>query len=136
MMGRYSLDQPGLILSDSRDSQAEQLTAYETKVSRPLSEVQFKPDADGIIPVLDGEWLTGTFDRVVFGPGASARILDFKTDKFDGDSLLTDQLKEKAAVYTDQLAIYRKVLARMTLQPSTGEFASSVHRRVRASLLL
>ena len=56
MMGRYSLDHPGLILADSRNSQAEQLAAYEDKVSKPLSEVQFKPDPDGIIPVLDGEW--------------------------------------------------------------------------------
>jgi ATP-dependent helicase/nuclease subunit A len=104
-------------------------------LTRPAADAQLWREKRFEI-VLDGEWLTGTFDRVVFGPGASARILDFKTDKFDGDSLLTDQLKEKAAVYTDQLAIYRKVLARMTLQPSTGEFASSVHRRVRASLLL
>ncbi|MFN6338446.1 MAG: BREX-1 system adenine-specific DNA-methyltransferase PglX, partial [Cyanobacteriota bacterium] len=56
MMGRYSLDQPGLILADSRSGQSEQLTAYEAKVGKPLSEVQFKPDPDGIIPVLDGEW--------------------------------------------------------------------------------
>jgi hypothetical protein len=56
MMGRYNLDQPSLILADSRDSQAEQQAAYEEKVGKRLSEVQFKPDPDGIIPVLDGEW--------------------------------------------------------------------------------
>jgi hypothetical protein len=56
MMGRYSLDQPGLILADSRDSQASQLASYEANVGKPLSEVQFKPDPDGIITVLDGEW--------------------------------------------------------------------------------
>jgi len=56
MMGRYGLDQPGLILADSRASQVEQLAAYEEIVGKPLSEVRFKPDRDGIIPVLDGEW--------------------------------------------------------------------------------
>jgi hypothetical protein len=56
MMGRYSLDQPGLILADSRDSQASHLAAYEMKVGKPLSNVKFKPDPDAIIPVLDGEW--------------------------------------------------------------------------------
>jgi type II restriction/modification system DNA methylase subunit YeeA len=56
MMGRYSLDHPGLILADSHNSQVEHLAAYEDKVGKPLSEVQFKPDADAIIPVLDGEW--------------------------------------------------------------------------------
>ena len=56
MMGRYCLDHPGLILADFRDSQSAQIAAYEEKVSKPLSEVQFKPDSDSIIPVLDGEW--------------------------------------------------------------------------------
>lgn len=56
MIGRYSLDQPGLILADSRDSQASQLAAYEERVGKPLVEVQFKPDQDAIIPVLDCEW--------------------------------------------------------------------------------
>jgi len=56
MMGRYSLDQPGLILADSRDSQDAQLAAYEEKVGQHIAEIQFKPDPDGIIPVLDGEW--------------------------------------------------------------------------------
>jgi hypothetical protein len=56
MMGRYSLDQAGLILADSRESQAAQLAVYEAKVGKPFSEVRFKPDLDGIIPVLDAEW--------------------------------------------------------------------------------
>ena len=56
MMGRYSLDQAGLILADSRESQSDHLSAYEEKVGKGQSEVQFKPDADAIIPVLDGEW--------------------------------------------------------------------------------
>ncbi|QPN69987.1 BREX-1 system adenine-specific DNA-methyltransferase PglX [Synechococcus sp. CBW1108] len=78
MMGRYSLDQPGLILADSRNSQAEQLAAYDDKVCKPLSEVQFKPDSDGIIPVLDGEWFE---DDIV------ARTREFLTVTFPGSSV-------------------------------------------------
>jgi len=56
MMGRYSLDQSGMILADSRDSQAAHIATYVEKVGKPLGQVKFKPDADAIIPVLDGEW--------------------------------------------------------------------------------
>lgn len=83
MMGRYSLDEPGLVLADSRDSQAEQLAAYEEKVSKPLSEIQFKPDPDGIIPVLDGEWFE---DDIV------ARTREFLTVTFP-ESSVTENLR-------------------------------------------
>ena len=48
MMGRYSLDQPGLILADAGATVQD----YLAKVPKPT----FAPDEDGIIPVLDGEW--------------------------------------------------------------------------------
>jgi hypothetical protein len=83
MMGRYSLDQPGLILADSRDSQDAHLTAYEEKVGKPLSEVQFKPDADAIIPVLDSEWFE---DDIV------ARTREFLEITFP-ESTVTDNLR-------------------------------------------
>ena len=56
MMGRYSLAHPGVIVADSRSNQDEQLAAYEAKIGKSISEIQFKPDADAIIPVLDVEW--------------------------------------------------------------------------------
>jgi len=52
MMGRYSLDKPGLILADAGDT----LEQYLSKVGKPLDQLAFVPDDDGIIPVLDGEW--------------------------------------------------------------------------------
>ena len=52
MMGRYSLDHPGLILANAGDT----LENYNAKVGKPLAELTFAPDPDGIIPVLDGEW--------------------------------------------------------------------------------
>lgn len=52
MMGRYSLDQPGLILANAGDT----LDNYDTKVGKSRNDLAFQPDSDGIIPVLDGEW--------------------------------------------------------------------------------
>ena len=67
MFGRYSLDSPGLILAN----QGETLTDYLTCIPNPT----FTPDADNVIPILEGEWFTDditerfyTFLRTTFGP--------------------------------------------------------------------
>jgi hypothetical protein len=66
MFGRYSLDEPGLILA----SPGERLRDYLAKVPNP----SFAPDADGVIPVTGGEWFEDDivarfrkFLRVSFG---------------------------------------------------------------------
>ena len=65
--------------------------------------------------VLDDEWVSGTFDRVTVLLDAgdrpeSAVILDYKTDRVEtGDEVL-----RAVATYKPQLALYRRVLARMT----------------------
>ena len=58
--------------------------------------------------VLDGEFCSGVFDRVVLHDG-SAQIIDFKTDRVEADTI-------DAAVkrHQPQLALYRRVLARLT----------------------
>jgi len=48
MFGRYSLDEPGLILANV----GERLDAYTARVPDPT----FMPDADNVIPILDGDW--------------------------------------------------------------------------------
>ena len=48
MFGRYSLDEPGLILAN----QGETLQDYLARVPEP----SFMPDDDNVIPVLDGDW--------------------------------------------------------------------------------
>lgn len=74
MMGRYSLEKPGLILAD----QGATIGDYWTKIgcaqqggARPAA---FAPDEDGIIPVLDNDWFEDdivtrfwAFVKVVFG---------------------------------------------------------------------
>jgi type II restriction/modification system DNA methylase subunit YeeA len=111
MMGRYSLDQPGLILADSRESQAAQLAAYEEKVGKPLGQVQFKPDADAIIPVLDGEWFeddivarTREFLEVTFPESTVSENLRFIEESLGKDIrkyFCTD-------FYKDHLQTYKK----------------------------
>jgi len=66
MFGRFSLDKPGLILAN----QGETLEDYLRQVPEP----RFTPDADNVIPLLDGDWfpddITGRFReflRVTFG---------------------------------------------------------------------
>ena len=69
MFGRYSLDEPGLILAD----QGATLQDYLAKVQSPT----FRPDADNVIPIVDGDWfeddvvgLFRQFLRTAFGRAA------------------------------------------------------------------
>ncbi len=48
MLGRYSLDEPGLILAD----QGATVEDYFAKVPAPT----FAPDADNVLPIVDGDW--------------------------------------------------------------------------------
>ncbi len=66
MLGRYSLDKPGLILAN----QGETLADYLAQVPQP----SFSADDDNVIPVLDGDWFADDitlrfrqFLRVAFG---------------------------------------------------------------------
>lgn len=66
MLGRYSLDKPGLILAN----QGETLADYLTQVPQP----SFAADDDNVIPMLDGDWFADDitlrfrqFLRVAFG---------------------------------------------------------------------
>lgn len=48
MFGRYSLDKPGLILANQGDTLEDYL--------RQVPEPSFMPDADNVIPLLEGNW--------------------------------------------------------------------------------
>ena len=139
MMGRYSLDQPGLILADSRDSQAAQLAAYEDKVGSPLGEVQFKPDPDGIIPVLDGEWFeddivarTREFLEVTFPESTVTENL-----RFIEESLGKDIRKYFCSeFYKDHLQTYKKRPIYWQVQSPKKGFACLIylHRYTKDTL--
>jgi hypothetical protein len=76
LFGRYSLDKPGLILANQGDTLAD----YLSQVPEP----RFMPDADNVIPLLDGDWFPDDvtercrrFLRVTFGEEHYADNLAF-----------------------------------------------------------
>ncbi|MCV2893715.1 BREX-1 system adenine-specific DNA-methyltransferase PglX [Lentibacter sp. XHP0401] len=84
MFGRYSLDAPGLILAN----QGERLEDYLARIPEPT----FMPDADNVIPVLDGDWFADDiterfrlFLRVSFGEAHFRENLRYIEDALGKD---------------------------------------------------
>ena len=71
MMGRYSLDAPGLIYAHSRNADFD-----------PNRYTTFPPDADGIVPLTDTEW---------FDDDAAHRLIEFVSMAWDA-AYLEDNL--------------------------------------------
>ena len=67
MMGRYSLDKPGLVYADSRS------VGFD-----PSQYLTFAADADGIVPVTELAW---------FSDDATERFIEFLTKTFAPDTL-------------------------------------------------
>lgn len=107
MMGRYSLDHPGLILANAGDTLAE----FMAKVGRSQDQLTFVPDEDGILPLLDGEWFeddivarTRDFLRAIFGEATLRENIRFIEESLGKDLrryFLTD-------FYKDHLQTYKK----------------------------
>ena len=130
MMGRYSLDEPGLILANAGDT----LENYIAKVGKSTGELTFQPDRDGIIPVLDGEWFE---DDIV------ARSREFLRVTFPASSLNTDLAFIETSLgkdlrkyfctdfYKDHLQTYKKRpiywLVQSPAGPSRGGFACLIY---------
>jgi type II restriction/modification system DNA methylase subunit YeeA len=71
MLGRYSLDMPGLILANQGETSADYLEKHR---SAQVKHPSFSADDDNVIPVLDGDWFADDitlrlrqFLRVAFG---------------------------------------------------------------------
>jgi len=109
MFGRYSLDEPGLILAD----QGVSLQDYLAKVPTPT----FRPDADNVIPILDGDWFEDDavgmfrqFLRIAFGDQHLEENLKFVTESL-GVKSLRDYFITKAGrskFYDDHVQRYKK----------------------------
>jgi len=104
ILGRYSLDEPGLILANQGDTVEE----YLAKVPEP----SFMPDADNVIPIVDGDWFEDDivarfrqFLRVAFGSEHFEDNLRFVTDSL-GVKDLRDYFVR--SFYKDHVQRYKK----------------------------
>lgn len=104
MFGRYSLDEPGLIVADPGAT----LQDYLAKVPTPT----FTPDADNVIPIVDGDWFEDDivarfrqFLRVAFGEQHFEENLQFVTQSLGVKSLRDYFVK---SFYKDHVQRYKK----------------------------
>lgn len=104
MFGRYSLDEPGLILAD----QGATLEDYVAKIPEP----SFTPDADNVIPFVDGDWFEDDvvarfrqFLRAAFGEEHFEENLRFVTESL-GVKDIRDYFVR--SFYKDHVTRYKK----------------------------
>lgn len=104
MFGRYSLDEPGLILAD----QGATVQDYLAKVPNPT----FVPDRDNVIPIVDGDWFEDdivarfrTFLRVAFGERHFEENLRFVTESLGVKEIRDYFLR---SFYKDHVQRYKK----------------------------
>ena len=104
MFGRYSLDEPGLILA----GQGATLQEYLAKVPNPT----FAPDKDNVIPIVDGDWFEDdivarfrAFLRVAFGEQQFEENLRFVTESL-GVKDIRDYFVR--SFYKDHVQRYKK----------------------------
>ncbi|MEO0413615.1 MAG: 3'-5' exonuclease, partial [Verrucomicrobiota bacterium] len=84
--------------------------AVRTALSRPNAKAECWREKRFEI-LLQNEWLSGTFDRVVIDhQNKKATILDFKTDRVKSEKDIAEAVEK----YRPQLETYRQVLERMT----------------------
>ncbi|MEW1805479.1 BREX-1 system adenine-specific DNA-methyltransferase PglX [Pseudarthrobacter sp. NPDC080039] len=104
MFGRYSLDEPGLILANQGDT----LQDYLAQVPSPT----FGPDNDNVIPIVDGDWFEDDilarfrqFLRAAFGDEHFEDNLRFVTEALGVKDLRDYFVK---SFYKDHLQRYKK----------------------------
>ena len=104
MFGRYSLDESGLVLAD----QGATLQDYLAKVPMPT----FMPDADNVIPIVDGDWFEDDiverfrqFMRAAFGEQHLGENLQFVTQSLGVKNLRDYFVK---SFYKDHIQRYKK----------------------------
>lgn len=109
MLGRYSLDKPGLILAN----QGETLTDYLAQVPDP----SFPADDDNVIPMLDGDWFADDitlrfrqFLRVAFGEAHYDENLAFIEQALNVKGKRNYSLRDYflAEFYADHVKRYKK----------------------------
>ena len=116
MFGRYSLDEPGLILAD----QGDRLEDYLAKVPTP----SFMPDEDNVIPIVDGDWFEDDivarfreFLRAAFGEEYFEENLRFVTESLGVKDLRDYFVK---SFYKDHVQAVQEAADLLALLQSEG----------------
>ena len=117
MFGRYSLDKPGLILANQGETIEDYWKNLRTYQNLPTANCPlptdsvFPPDADNVIPILDGDWFTDDiserfrkFLRITFGEEHYEENLKF-IEVALGKDIRKYFLKD---FYNDHLRRYKK----------------------------
>ncbi|QIH32328.1 BREX-1 system adenine-specific DNA-methyltransferase PglX [Sphingobacterium sp. DR205] len=107
VFGRYSLDKEGLILAN----QGETIADYLSKVEKAVDQLQFVPNADNVIPLLEEEWFDDdivnrvkAFIRAVWGEETYGNNMQYIEDVL-GKDLRKYLIKD---FYKDHLKRYKK----------------------------
>jgi hypothetical protein len=123
MFGRYSLDKFGLILANSGES----LQEYLLRVPSP----SFTPDADNVIPIVDGDWfqddIVGRFRqflRVAFGEEHFEENLRFVVESLGVKDLRDYFVK---SFYKDHVQRYKKRPIYWLFSSPKGSFTALIY---------
>lgn len=123
MFGRYSLDEPGLILAD----QGATLQDYLKKIPNPT----FTADADNVIPIVDDDWFEDDivarfrqFLRVAFGEQHFEENLRFVTESLGVKNLRDYFVK---SFYKDHVQRYKKRPIYWLFSSPKGSFSALIY---------
>lgn len=123
MLGRYSLNEPGLVLAD----QGSTIQDYLARVPTP----SFAPDADNVIPIVDGDWFEDDivarfrqFLRAAFGEEHFEENLQFITDSLGVKNLRDYFVK---SFYKDHVQRYKKRPIYWLFSSPKGSFNALVY---------
>lgn len=123
IFGRYSLNEPGLVLAD----QGATLQDYLARVPTPT----FMPDADNVIPIVDGDWFEDDivarfrqFLRVAFGELHFEENLGFVAESLGVKDLRDYFVK---SFYKDHVQRYKKRPIYWLFSSPKGSFNALVY---------
>lgn len=123
MFGRYSPDEPGLILAD----QGVTLRDYLARVPTPT----FLPDRDNVIPIVDGDWFEDDvverfrqFLRVAFGEMHFEANLRFVTESLGARDIRSYFVK---SFYKDHIQRYKRRPIYWLFSSPKGSFTALIY---------
>jgi hypothetical protein len=131
LLGRYSLDEPGLVIA----TQGSTLQDYLAQVPTP----SFMPDKDNVIPIVDGDWFEDDivskirqFLRVAFGEQHFGENLKFVLESLGVNDLREYFIKTGTKLapsrfYDDHVSRYKKRPIYWLFSSPKGSFNALVY---------